>query len=114
MNAQRQTPQCMRAQTQLPLTGDYRYTAHTHCSRISRTHPAIEVGEVAILRRGSRFVYYLITKPKYFHKPPYDALRRTLVSMRDHAAANGVERIAVPRCAPLSLRVCRVQCVQCV
>jgi hypothetical protein len=41
---------------------------------------------------------------QYFHKPPYDDLRRTLIVMRDHAASNGVAKIAVPRCT-LSLIV---------
>lgn len=56
-------------------------------------------GSVAILKdeENGRFVYYLITKSRYYHRPTYDSLRASLVAMRDHAIANGVNTIAMPR-----------------
>ena len=56
------------------------------------------VGEVAAVRHGSdRFVYNLVTKPKYSDKPTYETLRRSLEAMRSHAAQNSVKEIAMPK-----------------
>ncbi|KAK7132156.1 hypothetical protein R3I93_018649 [Phoxinus phoxinus] len=54
-------------------------------------------GECAVLKRSDRFVYYLVTKKKYSNKPTYDILRKSLVSMREHCLANGVNSISMPR-----------------
>ncbi|XP_016121035.1 O-acetyl-ADP-ribose deacetylase 1 isoform X2 [Sinocyclocheilus grahami] len=54
-------------------------------------------GQCAVLRRAGRFVYYLVTKKKYNQKPTYDILRKSLVSMREHCLANGVNSISMPR-----------------
>ncbi len=32
-------------------------------------------GGVAVLKRGGRYIYYLVTKERYFEKPTYDMLR---------------------------------------
>ena len=50
-----------------------------------------------------RPIYYLITKPRYFHKPTLDALRQSLEVMRDDFCRlldndGGLDRcIAMPR-----------------
>ncbi|KAI2649818.1 ADP-ribose glycohydrolase OARD1 [Labeo rohita] len=54
-------------------------------------------GECAVLRTSGRFVYYLVTKKKYYQKPTYDILWMSLMSMRDHCVANGVNSISMPR-----------------
>ncbi|KAI7794023.1 ADP-ribose glycohydrolase OARD1 [Triplophysa rosa] len=54
-------------------------------------------GQCAVLKRSGRFVYYLITKQKYNQKPTYDTLKNSLVSMREHCLANGVNKISMPR-----------------
>ena len=62
---------------------------------------APKIGAGAILERpnsnGKGFVYYLVTKARYFHKPTLDAVRRSCEWMRDHAVAHGVRTIALPR-----------------
>ncbi|KAM9855146.1 ADP-ribose glycohydrolase OARD1 [Aulostomus maculatus] len=54
-------------------------------------------GECAVLRRDRRFVYYLITKKRAFHKPTYDSLRHSLEDMKLHCVRNGISRISMPR-----------------
>ncbi|TSM04876.1 O-acetyl-ADP-ribose deacetylase 1 [Bagarius yarrelli] len=54
-------------------------------------------GECAVLQRGDRFVYYLITKEKYNHKPTYKTLRQSLEAMKSHCLENGVTRLSIPR-----------------
>lgn len=55
------------------------------------------IGEVAILKRGKRFIYYLITKENYWHKPTYDSLRKTLEELKKHIIANQVKRLSIPK-----------------
>lgn len=54
------------------------------------------MGEAAVLSKGDRFVYYLITKPKFFNKPTYATLRWSLESMRKHCLENGVTCLSIP------------------
>lgn len=37
-----------------------------------------EIGEVAVLQRDERYIYDLITKERYFHKPTYGHLTSSL------------------------------------
>ena len=46
---------------------------------------------------GGKFVYNLVTKEKYFHKPTYASLRSSLEAMRDHAVQHKVKEIAMPK-----------------
>jgi len=55
------------------------------------------IGDVAILKRNKRFVYYLITKENYWNKPSYEDLTATLIKMKNHCLTNGVQRISMPR-----------------
>ncbi|KAJ8265897.1 hypothetical protein COCON_G00149960 [Conger conger] len=54
-------------------------------------------GECAVLSRGGRWVYYLITKKKASQKPTYDALRQSLEAMKLHCLENGVGSLSMPR-----------------
>lgn len=56
-----------------------------------------DVGNMAVLKDGKRFVYYLITKPRYFHKPSYKTLEQSLQAMKSHCVQNNVESICMPR-----------------
>lgn len=56
------------------------------------------IGGGAVLQQESgHYVYYLITKARYFHKPTMDTLRSSLHWMRQHAKEHGVFSIAMPR-----------------
>ncbi len=54
-------------------------------------------GGVAVLKCGDRFVYYLVTKEKFYHKPTYESLTSSLEAMRDHCERNGVRELCMPR-----------------
>ena len=56
-----------------------------------------DIGEIAVLKLGPRFVYNLITKAKYHGKPTYESLRKTLVAMKNHAIKHQVKNIAMPK-----------------
>jgi len=55
------------------------------------------VGDVAVLKDGTRYIYYLITKERFFHKPTYESLTNSLVRMKEHALEHGVKQISMPR-----------------
>ena len=54
-------------------------------------------GGLATIATEGRFVYYLVTKRRYFQKPTYAALRSALVAMRNHAKANNISHISLPK-----------------
>lgn len=54
-------------------------------------------GGVAVLKRGERYVYYLVTKEKYFHKPTYKTLESSLVAMKEHCVSQGIISLSMPR-----------------
>ena len=55
------------------------------------------VGGVAVLQRKKRFIYYLITKERYSHKPTYDTLRSSLKAMKAHCQEHQVTSLSMPR-----------------
>ena len=56
----------------------------------------VEPGGVAVLRRGERFIYHLVTKYRYWHLPSYKTLMQSLEAMRNHCRQNGVTKLAMP------------------
>ena len=56
-----------------------------------------QVGECAVLMDGPRFVYYLVTKEKFFHKPKVESVKASVHAMRDHCVTNGVKVLSMPR-----------------
>ena len=57
----------------------------------------VQIGECGILLRQNRYIYYMITKERYFHKPTYNSLTQTLEYMKNHAVINGVDQISMPK-----------------
>ena len=43
---------------------------------------SVGVGDVGVLRRDGRYVYYLVTKEKYHDKPSMSSLKAALVAMK--------------------------------
>ena len=65
-------------------------------SEILRQQQA-NVGEIAVLRFGDRFIYYLVTKERFFGKPTTTSLRMSLEMMCNHMKEKGVKEVAMPR-----------------
>jgi len=57
----------------------------------------IQVGESTCLKRGDRFIYYLVTKKLSWGKPTYQTLESSLISMFQHLNENGVTTIGIPK-----------------
>ncbi|XP_043942028.1 ADP-ribose glycohydrolase OARD1-like [Protopterus annectens] len=56
-----------------------------------------EVGEVAVLPEGSRFLYYMITRSTYAFKPTYENVQKCLHAVKQHCLENSVVDLAMPR-----------------
>ena len=54
-------------------------------------------GGFVYLPVGGNFVYNLITKDRFFEKPSYVDLRKSLEAMKIHVISRGVGRISLPR-----------------
>ena len=49
--------------------------------------------------KSGQIIHNLISKQRYFHKPTYDNIFNTLSEMKDHAIANNIRSIAMPKIA---------------
>jgi len=56
-----------------------------------------DIGSIAVLNDGSRYIYNLVTKEKYYSKPTYENLRQSLEKMKEHAVNNNVQHICMPK-----------------
>ena len=75
------------------------------------------IGDIAVFKDGQRFIYNLITKNLYYHKPTYHQLDCSLHRMRDHMLDNNVTHLALPRLAcgldKLEYPIVKAMIVQC-
>ena len=56
-----------------------------------------QIGDIAILKVGTRYVYNLVTKDRFYEKPTYDNLKLCLEKMRDYALEHNVKAINMPK-----------------
>eukprot|EP01090_Pellita_catalonica_P004790 TRINITY_DN14594_c0_g1_i1.p1 TRINITY_DN14594_c0_g1~~TRINITY_DN14594_c0_g1_i1.p1 ORF type:complete len:211 (-),score=38.56 TRINITY_DN14594_c0_g1_i1:529-1161(-) len=56
----------------------------------------VKAGGVAYIKTGDRFVFYLITKRKYWHIPTYEELWGSLQAMAAVCATEKVQRLSLP------------------
>jgi O-acetyl-ADP-ribose deacetylase (regulator of RNase III) len=60
------------------------------------------IGDMAVLEdqndgKPSRYIYYLVTKQRYFHKPTYDSLTQSLEKMCNHMIENNIQKLSIPK-----------------
>ncbi|CAG8584291.1 11385_t:CDS:1 [Paraglomus occultum] len=55
------------------------------------------VGEVAYLVRDGKYIFYLITKEEYFHKPTHEDFERAVSDLRRLCDELGVSGLSMPR-----------------
>ena len=56
-----------------------------------------KIGECAFLKFDDRMIFYLITKNKYYHKPTYDNLRKSLCDMKKLCIDNDITKLSMPK-----------------
>ena len=44
-----------------------------------------------------RFVYNLVTKTRFFHKPTYDTLHLSLFALKQYVLSHNIKEISIPR-----------------
>ena len=56
----------------------------------------VGIGGCSVLRVEDRTIYYLVTKSKYYEKPTYSSVRKSLISMRILMETKNHTEIAMP------------------
>ena len=69
------------------------------CLRSTCCKAKIFIGQVYPFwdSNGRRYIYKLVTKERFCHKPDLSTLSKTLEAMKKHASTNGVSTIAIPK-----------------
>lgn len=57
----------------------------------------VNIGEVAWLYRDNRYIYYLVTKENYWHKPTYDSIRKCIKNLFILCEEHGVTSFSIPK-----------------
>lgn len=57
----------------------------------------INVGETTWLYCEGRYIYYLVTKEKYWHKPTYDNLRLSIRSLYQLCMEHQIQALSIPK-----------------
>mmetsp|Transcript_58968 Transcript_58968/g.132826 ORF Transcript_58968/g.132826 Transcript_58968/m.132826 type:complete len:183 (+) Transcript_58968:2-550(+) len=56
-----------------------------------------QVGGMAVLKKGDRYIYNLVTKNKFSGKPCMSSLEASLRAMKAHIVEHGVHKLAMPK-----------------
>ncbi|XP_070555663.1 ADP-ribose glycohydrolase OARD1-like [Ptychodera flava] len=59
----------------------------------------VKPGGVAVLQRENRYIYYMVTKEKYWQHPTYQDVQSSLDALRNHCVKHDVRELAMPRIA---------------
>lgn len=67
---------------------------------VKRRYPVLpnkkgEIGVAYGIKNGEMLVFHLVTKEKYYEKPTYESLKKSLVSMKSQM--NDVKAISIPK-----------------
>ena len=54
------------------------------------------VGDVVTYPTSSGYIFNLITKKRYYHKPTYETFRQSIESLKDEVVRLNVKKLAVP------------------
>ena len=57
----------------------------------------VQIGGVGVLKDNNRYIYYLVSKDRYWQKPSYNNLKKTLINMKEHCINNKVKNLCIPR-----------------
>lgn len=56
-----------------------------------------KIGDVAYIEDKGRFIFYLVTKKRYYDKPTYDSLSSCLEKMGKLCQKKGITKLSIPR-----------------
>lgn len=56
-----------------------------------------EIGKVLYLKDNGRFIFYLITKEKYYNKPSYESLNQCLINLYQLCKKFNLTHLAMPK-----------------
>lgn len=54
-------------------------------------------GSVVLLKNNDRYIFYLVTKIRYFHKPTYESLYFSLIRLKQFCICLNVKKLAMPK-----------------
>ena len=57
----------------------------------------IPLGGVGVLQQGGRYLYYLVTKQRFFEKPSYETLHQCLEELKSHMLKHHVKKLHIPK-----------------
>src|SRR6185437_2573709 len=56
----------------------------------------VKVGGVAIMKTSERYLYYMVTKEKYWGKPTLETLKLSLQSVKKHMDQHQITELSMP------------------
>ena len=55
------------------------------------------VGDVVFLKDNDRYIYYLVTKERYYYKPTLATLKNSLINLKKLIEMHNVKSLAIPK-----------------